>query len=335
MWIVQASLIGVLGAVALYKFFLYSYFEHSVVHVESGMDDQKIPIFLGVVLVLVLILSGCGPLEQRLQAGTQAALENQAPAGNLEPQDGSGGGDEGSSTVDVNALATSIQASLDALALTATATETVAPPERPTLTEATGEEDEEEMTPTIPDAQFTSLAETLSAIETGTPTPTNTKVPTATNTSESTPVPTAVPCLAFRFVADVTYPPGSIVDPSTSFYKSWQVQNTGTCTWNGDFSLVYDSGFQLGGTSPLPLGSGVVVAPQQYVTLTILLWSNPQPGTYTGGWLLQDEDGNKFGGGPDQDEALVVRIVVPGEPTPDFTSPASTSPPFYTSTPTP
>jgi hypothetical protein len=334
MWIIQVSLIGVLGAVACYQIFLYSYFEHSTVQLETSMDDQKIPIFFGVILVLVLILSGCGPIEQRLQAGTQAAAENGSGGGDFVPQDGSGGGVGDQATVDVNALATSIQASLESLAeLTPSATKTVVP-ERPTMTQEASV-DEEDATATVPDAQFTALAETLAAIETGTLTPTNTTAPTVTMTQAASPEPTEVPCLGFRFVAHVTYPPGSVVNASTSFYKSWQVQNTGTCTWNGEYALVYDSGFQLGGQSPLPLGSGVAVAPGQYVTLTIRLWSNPQPGTYTGEWLLQDDDGNAFGGGPELDEALIVHIVVPGEMTPEFTSPASTAPPFYTSTPTP
>ncbi|MEJ2759914.1 MAG: NBR1-Ig-like domain-containing protein, partial [Anaerolineales bacterium] len=165
--------------------------------------------------------------------------------------------------------------------------------------------------------------------------------PTITNTPQfsNTPNPSAsampVPCLSFRFVAHVTYALGATVPPSSVFYKSWQVQNTGTCTWNGEYALVYDGGFQLGGASPLPLGSGVSVAPGQFVTLTIQLWSNPQPGTYSGTWLLQDADGNTFGSGPNQDIPLEVRIFVPGDPTPEFTSPASTAPPFYTVTPTP
>lgn len=283
-------------------------------------------------LVLLLLLTACGPLENRLALGTQVAAEYLA-------QDGAGGGDD---SIDTDALATSIQASLDALATEpATPTNTQAAPVEPTSTATVQMDQAASPTASQQSAQFTALAQTLSAIETGTATPTDTVAPTATdtpeasNTPDASASPTPVPCLAFRFVAHVTYPPGSIVDPSTTFYKSWQVQNTGTCTWNGEYALVYDSGFQLGGTSPLPLGSGVAVAPGQYVTLTIQLWSNPQPGTYSGTWLLMDDDGNKFGGGADQDSPLEVRIVVPGEATPEFTSPASTSPPFYTSTPTP
>lgn len=287
-------------------------------------------------LALVLLLAACGPLEKRLALGTQVAAETVSP-------DGAGGGED-SGAIDADALATSIQASLDALVTdipVPSATQTA--PVRPSPTATITPQLDQAVSPTATQqsAQFTALAQTLSAIETGTATPTNTEAPAATETPEasSTPdasaSPTPVPCLAFRFVAHVTYAPGAVVDPSTTFYKSWQVQNTGTCTWNGEYALVYDSGFQLGGASPLPLGSGVSVAPGQYVTLTIQLWSNPQPGTYSGTWLLMDDNGNKFGGGANQDVPLEVRIVVPGEDIPEFTSPASTAPPFYTSTPTP
>lgn len=298
------------------------------------MDKRKNHWLWLTLLVLGALLAACGPLEQRLADGTQVAMEAIA-------QDGSGGGgDEPVPSVDTDALATSIQASLEALATaTPTLAETLEQPIRPTMTEAA---DADDNTPTATNAvQFTALAQTLAAIETGTATPTNTVAPTVTdtpavsNTPNPSASPTPVPCLAFRFVAHVTYTPGAQVPPSSTFFKSWQVQNTGTCTWNGEYALVYDGGFQLGGASPLPLGSGVSVAPGQYVTLTIQLWSNPQPGTYSGTWLLQDDDGNKFGGGANQDVPLEVRIVVPGDPTPEFTSPASTAPPFYTSTPTP
>ena len=116
---------------------------------------------------------------------------------------------------------------------------------------------------------MTSLAETLLALETGTATPSATPTATVTNTPggptntpggpTNTPATSGVPCLAARFVADVTYPPNSIVQPSTSFFKSWQVQNVGSCTWNGDFAMVWYDGFQLNGTTPLRFGSGVAV----------------------------------------------------------------------------
>lgn len=295
-------------------------------------------------ILIMIVLTGCGPIEQRLADGTAVAAGRQVGSPFM---DGSGGGDAidavsvSSAQQTADSWEKTLQASLDALlSLTTPPTETQKPPlPDDTATNIPVQDDEE--TATIDSANLTALAQTLTIIAAGTQTPTPTLEPTATPTQKPTktpkvtPSPTEVPCLAFRFVADVSYPPGSQVNPSTSFYKSWQVQNVGTCTWRGDYALVYESGFQLGGTSPLFLGSGLSVAPNQYLTLTIQLWTPPQSGTYTSYWLLQDSNGNRFGGGPNQDQPLYVQVIVPGESPPEFTSPASTSPPFYTSTPAP
>ena len=298
--------------------------------------------------VLLLLLAGCGPLEQRLADGTSVAagLQIGTPLSadvdgllvrTIVVDDGSGGGpDETVVLTDLDLLATRIQAELDAVAQdTPQPSNTVVPsPALPTATEgpqftATLSED---------DIKLTSLAETLAVLGTGTSTPTEGPTATLTPTHDGptfTPAPTEVPCLAMRFVAHVTYPPDSIVQPSFSFFKSWQVQNVGTCTWNGDYSLVWYDGFQLNGTTPLRFGGNVAVPPGDYVTLTIQLWTPPQSGTYTSLWMLSDNNGNVFGGGSEQNVPLLVRVVVPGTSPPEFTQPVSTPPPFYTNTPGP
>lgn len=297
---------------------------------------------IGMLVLLAVLLVACGPIEQRLADGTAAAAGKQVGFSFAdEPGDGAGGGDEELSSAQLTADSwrNTLQASLDALlSQTASVPNTLTPTPQPEVTEVKAQD---EITPTIDDAKLTALAQTLTAIAAGTATLTPTPSPTATatlpatETSQVTPSATGVPCLALRFVADVTYPPGTEVQPSTMFYKSWQVQNVGTCTWTGNFALVYEGGFQLGGQSPLLLGSGVAVKPNQYVTLTIQLWTPPQSGTYTSSWLLQDPDGTTFGGGVNRNEPLLVRVVVPGESPPVFTNPVSTAPPFYTSTPRP
>lgn len=306
------------------------------------MKDCKIR-NLWLLVLIVLLLVGCGPIEQRLADGT--AVASGRDVGGLfsdgdgqTSADGSGGGDEGISAVQqtANAWEKTLQASLDAqLSLTPAATNTLKPPPLPVAPATQTPTTAAEATSTIDIVKLTGLAQTLTSIAAGSQTPTFTPSPSATQTIETTPSPTEVPCLALRFVAHVTYPPGTIVPASSTFFKSWQVQNVGTCTWTGNFALVYDSGFQLGGASPLLLGSGVVVAPKQYLTLTIQLWTPPQTGTYNSAWLLQDKDGNTFGGGPSHNDPLFVQVVVPGQSPPEFTNPASTSPPFYTSTPAP
>jgi len=306
---------------------------------ELGMRYFK-NIRIGLLVILAVLLVGCGPIGQRLADGTAVASGRQIGFSlGEEPGDGAGGGGESPAQLTADSWKSTLQASLDALlSQTPNILSTSTPTPQPEITEVKGESD---TLPTVDAVKLTALSQDLTAIAIGTSTPTLTPSPTATatlpatETSQVTPSATEVPCLALRFVADVTYPPGTEVNPSTMFYKSWQVQNVGTCTWNGNYALVYDSGFQLGGKSPLLLGSGVSVKPGQYVTLTIQLWTPPQSGTYTSSWLLQDPDGNTFGGGVNRNEPLLVRVVVPGESPPVFTNPVSTAPPFYTSTPSP
>lgn len=189
---------------------------------------------------------------------------------------------------------------------------------------------------------YTQLANTLTAIVvSSTPLPTRTLRPgetvtvTPTITPTITPIgfvasPTEAPCLEMRFVADITIPDGTIIQPSAFFYKTWRVQNVGRCSWATGFAIVYHSGFQLDGTSPTYLG--VRINPGQYVNLTIRLRAQPQGGTFQSNWVLQDEFGNTFGAGTNFDQPLSVEIVVPGS-NPDSSSsqfpfPVSTDPGF-------
>ena len=302
--------------------------------------SRKITFGIFFAVMIVVLLAGCGPIEQRLLDGTAVAAGYEVGSIVGEAQDGTGGGDEVAAepTIDTDALATQIQGQLDEAQPTATEivipTETIVPsPEIPTET----------MGPTLTatlteyEAKITALAETLIVLETGTPTTEVTatvEVPTATPGGPTeTPAPTEIPCLAMRFIADVTYPPYSIVQPNSAFYKTWYVQNVGACTWNGDFAIMHYDGLQMGGTTPLRLGAGVAVPPGDYVNITIKLWTGRQSGDFASYWMMTDENGTQFGGGAGFNEPLLVLVRVPGQSPPEFTQPASTAPPFYTPTP--
>jgi hypothetical protein len=300
-----------------------------------GMKIKYLSVIL-IVIILAAVLSGCGPYEQRLQDGTLVA-SGQDPAGRLAGFGGSAEDEEDSSTGILDLIQTQLPVDQDEgeseePTATPEPTQTLLPASSapPTATVPA------QPSATIPWYELTSTALIfdLTAITSWTPTPTGTLADTSTPVP-GTPVPTEVPCLAFRFIADVTYPPGTSVPASTTFYKSWYVQNVGSCTWDGDYALMFYDGWQLGGTTPMKLGPGTRVEPGQAVTLTIQLWTSPQSGYFTSLWMMQDDAGVIFGGGPNQNEPLLVRVYVPGTGPPEFTAPASTAPPFYTSTPGP
>ena len=300
---------------------------------------MKRVILIGFLIFLIGSMTGCSAFDARLAAGTAVASGEDIDASTSdedsnEPTEIVIAAASPTNTLNAAQISTAIQQTVEAI-------QTLTPEDSSPADEAATNTPTVESTATLDNAKFTALAQTLTQIANSSLTPTPepaTSTPETTpevgdTDGDSSPSATPDPCNAFRFLADVTYPDGASVNPSTSFYKSWQVKNTGSCTWSGAYSLVYASGFQLGGTSPLTLGSGTAVVSGQNVTLTIQLFTPPQPGTYTSSWLLQDGDGHKFGGGPNGDQPLTVNIVVPGVQSPVFTSPASTAPPFFTPTP--
>ncbi|HEY6073777.1 MAG TPA: NBR1-Ig-like domain-containing protein, partial [Anaerolineales bacterium] len=82
----------------------------------------------------------------------------------------------------------------------------------------------------------------------------------------------------------------------------------GTCAWSSAYSLVFDSGTQMAGSSPVNLPKSV--APGQTVDLAATLAAPSEPGHYRGFWKLGDASGNRFGLGVNGDTAFWVDVVV-------------------------
>jgi hypothetical protein len=303
-------------------------------------NHNPIKVFL-ITLLLLTLLSGCGALEERLAAGT-AVASGKDPGGMFSGEDGAqsagedGEGDELTAEEMETALAQTLEAATTRTPQTSP-TVTPEPDEEALATPTPTATEEGAPTPTVPGYQFTALAQTLTSMVTtpGAGELTETPEPTiegggvatgGTPTATATLEPIAEnPCNSFRFVFHLNYPPGSIVQPNTYFYKGWYVQNNGDCAWNAGYSLVLYDGFQLGGTNPLTLGG---VAPGQFAEIWQTFYTPPQPGTYYSYWLIRDANGNLFGGGENGDEPLVVQIVVPGVYTPTYPGPITTAPPF-------
>ncbi len=154
-------------------------------------------------------------------------------------------------------------------------------------------------------------------------------VPPPTAVPSATPAPTATPqpCVdGMRYVADLNLddnnmqsPP--VIQPGTAFQKGWRIQNTGTCTWQTNYYLLYVDGntpaARMGGQAtfvPQP------IAPGQMVDMWVSLVAPLQPGVYKGIWALHNSQGRAFG------DRIWVGITVP--------APATSTPP-PTQTPSP
>ncbi len=147
--------------------------------------------------------------------------------------------------------------------------------------------------------------------------PTSTSAPTATATGTPTPAytatspatPTSATCTdQGKFVEDVTIPDGTQVLPGQEFIKTWRLQNTGTCTWNSQYSIVFVDGDQMGGTTPLPLSGSV--APNATVDLSVSLKAPGTVGSYRGDWKLKNASGTVFGLGNDSSGTFYVKVEV-------------------------
>lgn len=181
-------------------------------------------------------------------------------------------------------------------------------------------------TPSSPDAVFTAAAQTVAAeltnvsllasptssVPTDTLIPTNTSTPLPTNTPISTATNTPIPCLMVGYnsaTIDVTIPDNTIMAPGETFTKTWRLINSGTCTWNSSYELIFDHGDEMGVTATyaqtLTAGS---VSPGQSVDVSVALTAPTTVGTYTGYWKFRDPNGIKFGiGGAG---AWIVKIKV-------------------------
>ncbi len=157
----------------------------------------------------------------------------------------------------------------------------------------------------------TMLAMTLNA-PTQTPPPptpilvqiTNTPAPTSTAV-----VPTAASyCDWVAFVKDITIPDGTILTPGETFTKTWRLKNRGTCTWTPDYTLVYHSGSQMGGTTSARLSNNV--APGQTVDISITLTAPVNAGNFTSYWTLRNPSGALFGSGDKANIPFYVDIKV-------------------------
>ena len=157
-------------------------------------------------------------------------------------------------------------------------------------------------------------------------TPTVTPTPRATGTPQPTRTPLPPPpCLDGLALAkhlnynDQNMTTPQIMQPGTPFTKAWRVQNTGTCTWDGGYRLVYgggnDSAARMGGE---PVAIQGKVAPGETYDLQVDLVAPLKPGTYQAFWQIESGEKQAFG------ERLPVGIRVPAPPKP---TPAPTQTP--------
>lgn len=90
-----------------------------------------------------------------------------------------------------------------------------------------------------------------------------------------------------QFVADVTIPDGTPIQPRTEFTKTWRIRNTGTCTWSAAYFLAPPA--STAAVTPLRVDNFImpVVAPGEQTEISITFLAPPIPGYFRSEWQLQ------------------------------------------------
>jgi len=105
--------------------------------------------------------------------------------------------------------------------------------------------------------------------------------------------PAAAVCMNSAFIADVTYPDGTVVQDNANLAKVWSIQNTGTCTWDDGFSLQPITG-DAKGTWVIDQRSEFV-EPDEIVEIRIDVKTPSKGGEWGGCWKMQGDNGQFFG----------------------------------------
>ena len=96
-----------------------------------------------------------------------------------------------------------------------------------------------------------------------------------------------------RFVADVTIPDGTMVQPGEEFVKTWRLRNTGATTWTTDYRLICDGGDLMG--APHHVNLDAPVPPNATVDISVPMTAPLSGGAKRGYWRMENPAGLRFG----------------------------------------
>jgi hypothetical protein len=121
-----------------------------------------------------------------------------------------------------------------------------------------------------------------------------------------------MPCDRAALVAIVKAPDGTSFHPGDPVVRTWQVKNTGSCTWTTDYQLVFAKGYDFLSVRSIHLAQ--TVAPGETANITLTFPAPEMLGTYQSTWNLQDPSGMLFGVGPNGGVPLNISIVITPKP---------------------
>ena len=94
------------------------------------------------------------------------------------------------------------------------------------------------------------------------------------------------------FVSDVSIPDGTKLLPGMQAKKTWNILNTGTCTWDSGYTFNYVKGSVFG---PTTVKIDKLVAPGENYQVSVDFVTPEMNGEYTAWWQMRNPDGVGFG----------------------------------------
>lgn len=139
------------------------------------------------------------------------------------------------------------------------------------------------------------------------PTPSLPVLPTVPASQPGTTLPgtTTEPPDNAKWIADLESPDGTIFEPGDRFTRIFQIENTGTTTWNTNYRLIYIDGQPIMcDEADMDIYLEQSVDPNNQVTFSVRVTAPDPYGTYTNWFRMINDKGETFG------EPFKIEIVV-------------------------
>ncbi|MFC2055895.1 NBR1-Ig-like domain-containing protein, partial [Chloroflexota bacterium] len=126
-----------------------------------------------------------------------------------------------------------------------------------------------------------------------------------------TPPPPGGCLIGMMYINDLTIPDFTKMNPGEPFQKGWTIQNTGTCTWDTEYSLVYVGSEPVDGVlNAEPTSIVGTVQPTVNYDIYVDLVAPDNAGKYKGYYTMRAPNGTLFG------DRIWVAVDVVGETPP-------------------
>ena len=183
---------------------------------------------------------------------------------------------------------------------------------------------------TLPSATLTPEADSTATPDQQVATATVEEEVDYTPTQDSEPTQAGNCTLKADFVADITIPDDTALTPGEAFTKTWQIINSGSCTWGDGYTIFFVSGTDMGAGANLSLTNGIEVPQGTLINVSVELVAPTEAGEYRADFKFKDASGTFFGTGAGGNGTIYLEIIV-AEPTPE---PSNTPEPTQTATAT-